>query len=565
MLKWFDRIGFKVLFSFVAAMLPLISIIIYLNSRIHQDAIGHACNLLSRAVFEAVAEQNGVVSELRDRLRQLAGLPAAQALDSPALEPVLREFKSQKPYLSNIFLCNSQGELVASAVPGYVGFNAGNRKYFRDALQRKGFSFGHCVVSKVTQTPVMHFSMPVYDNAQQPVGVLVAALNLDCYGQLFDKLGVPEGGFLDLFDCEGLRLLRYPDTPGRSLDRTMAPDLRARIASGKGTGPFVEATAGQGATILAYRQLRAEPDDPQPYGTLVIGLPVAMAMSTANQHLRISGVVSSASVAAAILVAMLLGRVVIVGRLRVLADLVTAVEQDRICPLPHDFGHDEIGLLGRRFTALSRELHEKNLKLAETMDTLSQEKARLEETVTQLGRAQAKVAFQANHDALTGLGNRRSFNEHFHQECTRSRRSGSPFTLVLFDIDDFKVVNDTHGHWAGDEALHFLAGRTRDCLRETDAAFRVGGEEFALILPDTPGEQGLVVAERLRKALAAAPVPLADGGQVRLTVSCGLATCPGGLDTEEKDLYKAADRAMYQAKSQGKNRCLLHAGPLTTA
>jgi diguanylate cyclase (GGDEF)-like protein len=565
MLKWFDRIGFKVLFSFVAAILPLISIIIYLNNHIHQDAIGHACNLLSRAVFEATAEQDGVVSGLRDMLHRLADLPAAKALDSPALEPVLRELKSQKPYLANIFLCNSQGELVASAVSGYVGFNARERKYFQDALRRKGFSFGQYIVSKVTRTPVMHFSMPVYDSAQQPVGVLVAALNLECYGRLFDTLGVPEGGFLDLFDCEGQRLLRYPGATGRSLDRTMDPDLRARIASGQGAGPFVEAKTGQGATILAYRQLRAAPDDPQPYGTLVIGLPVAMAMSTANQRLCISGVVSAASVAAAILVAVLLGRVVIVGRLRVLADLVTAVEQDRICPLPHDFGHDEIGLLGRRFTALSRELHEKNLKLAETMETLSREKARLEATVVQLGRAQAKVAFQANHDALTGLGNRRSFNERFHQECARSRRFGSPFTLVLFDIDDFKVVNDTYGHWAGDEALRFLAGWTRGCLRETDAAFRVGGEEFALILPDTPGEQGLVVAERLRKALAAAPVPLADGGQVRLTVSCGLATCPGDTDTAEKDLYKAADRAMYQAKSLGKNRCLLHAGPPTAA
>ncbi|MGD9609116.1 MAG: diguanylate cyclase [Desulfovibrionaceae bacterium] len=565
MLKWFDRIGFKVLFSFVAAILPLISIIIYLNNHIHQDAIGQACNLLSRAVFEAAAEQDGVVSELRDMLRRLAGLPAAQALDSPALEPVLRELKSQKPSLSNIFLYNSQGDLVASAVSGYGGFNADNRKYFQDALRRKGFAFGQYIVSKVTQTPVMHFSMPVYDKTQHPVGVLVAALNLDSYGRLFDKLGVPEGGFLDLFDGEGQRLLRYPGTTGRNLDRTMDPALRARIASGRGTGPFVEAKPGEGATILAYRQLRAEPADPQPYGTLVIGLPVAVAMSTANQRLCISGVVSAASVAAAILVAVLLGRVVIVGRLRVLADLVTAVEQNRICPLPHDFGHDEIGLLGRRFTALSRELHEKNLKLAETMETLSQEKGRLEAAVVQLGRAQAKVAFQANHDALTGLGNRRSFNEHFHQECARSRRSGSPFTLVLFDIDDFKVVNDTYGHWAGDEALRFLAGRTRDCLRETDAAFRVGGEEFALILPDTSGEQGLVLAERLRKTLAASLVPLADGGQVRLTVSCGLAACPGDVATAGKDLYKAADRAMYQAKALGKNRCLLHAGPPSAA
>jgi diguanylate cyclase (GGDEF)-like protein len=549
----FNRIGTKVLLRFFAAIIPLIGVIVYLNVYISRDAVDHACNLLSRAVFETAAEQDGLVSGLREMLRLVAGLKETRAPDIAALTATLVQIKQEKPFLANLFFCDDRGHIVASAAPGFVGLDASGRKYFKDAVRRGGFSFGQYVISRVTQQPLMHFSMPVYGAGHRLAGVLVAALDLGCYARLFDRLGVPRGGFLDLFDSDGQRLLRYPPEAGQALGRPMEAALHARLAAGRTATPFLTTGTGRDARILAFRTLRTESDDPEPYGTIVIGLPVTTAMATAHRRLYISTTVSIASVLAAIIVAVVLGRVVIVRRLRILADLVTAVEQDRLCPLPHDFGDDELGRLGRRFTTLSRDLYEKNQKLAETMSSLSREKARLEDVVGQLGQAQTELVRQANHDALTGLANRRAFNDRLGQELSRSRRYATPFSLVLCDIDDFKLVNDTFGHLAGDEVLRILAGRIRACLREADAAFRVGGEEFALILPATSGGQGLVVAERLRKAVAEAMAPLPDGDRVRLTISCGLADWLPELDAQ-KDLYKAADQALYQAKAQGKNR-----------
>jgi len=173
--------------------------------------------------------------------------------------------------------------------------------------------------------------------------------------------------------------------------------------------------------------------------------------------------------------------------------------------------------------------------------------------VGQLGRAQEELERRASFDALTSLRNRRSFNERLRSEFARWRRYGTPLSLVLLDIDDFKRVNDTYGHWAGDEVLSGVAGRLRHGLRVTDEAYRVGGEEFALLLPQTRAEDGLVVAERVRAAVAGRSFPLSEGGPVRVTVSLGLAEIRADMPAQ-KDLYTAADRALYRAKALGKNR-----------
>jgi diguanylate cyclase (GGDEF)-like protein len=548
-----NKIGSKVLFTFLIAIIPLVGVIASLNYSINHDALEQARNLLCRAVFEAAAEQDGIIAELREMLRQVAALPETRALAIAPLTATLRRVRQEKPYLANVFVCNAAGAVVASAMPGYVGKNASPRKYIKDALARGGFAFGQYVVSSVTSHPVMHFSLPVRDQTGQIAGVLVAALDLDCYSQVFKRLGVPQGGFLDLYDCTGARLLRYPSSTGHPTGQGLDEALARKLFGRQAAGSLVEPGATEEGSLLAYRQLTADNDDSLPYGAIVVGMPVGAALREPRRRMLFSSLISAGSVVAAVIVAVLLGRVVIVGRLRVLADLVADLEQDRVCLLPGDFGNDEIGRLGRLFVGISHELHEKNEKLAEAMDHLCREKERLEAVVAQLGEAQAELVRRANFDALTGLRNRRSFNERLRGEFARWRRYGTPVSLLLLDIDDFKRVNDTFGHWAGDEALRAVASRIQNCLRGTDEAYRVGGEEFALILPQTLAEEALKVAERVRAAVAEPMVSLSDGGGVRLTVSLGLAQSLTAMPAP-KDFYTASDKALYQAKARGKNR-----------
>ena len=159
-------------------------------------------------------------------------------------------------------------------------------------------------------------------------------------------------------------------------------------------------------------------------------------------------------------------------------------------------------------------------------------------------------------DSLTGLLNRRYFQERLTEEIERSRRHRIPVSLIIIDIDNFKAFNDNHGHLVGDEILILLGQALRNYIRAIDAAARYGGEEFTLILPQTNKEDARVIAERLCKEIERnETLQKKYADLARLTVSIGLATFPDDAETFE-ELIRNADRALYQAKLQGKNRVI---------
>jgi diguanylate cyclase (GGDEF)-like protein len=160
-------------------------------------------------------------------------------------------------------------------------------------------------------------------------------------------------------------------------------------------------------------------------------------------------------------------------------------------------------------------------------------------------------------DRLTQLNNRGYWEERLVQETRRASRSGGTGTLIMFDIDHFKRINDTYGHQAGDAVLRATAGALRQCMRSTDVAGRYGGEEFGVILVDTDAEGGRVFAERLRATIEAMVVQHQDQA-VRCTISLGVAQLdPDGDDP--KRWVARADQALYQAKHEGRNRVVIAA------
>ncbi len=162
------------------------------------------------------------------------------------------------------------------------------------------------------------------------------------------------------------------------------------------------------------------------------------------------------------------------------------------------------------------------------------------------------VERQALVDGLTGIANRRQCEDALTAEIARAERLGAPFTLVLADLDDFKTVNDDHGHPVGDDVLREFASVLRATVRDSDLAGRWGGEEFLLLLPGTDAVGGANLAERVRTALAERSFLGRDGEVVTVTCSFGVAQHRGG--NHERDLFTAADRALYRAKREGKNR-----------
>ncbi|WP_315982080.1 GGDEF domain-containing protein [Aliamphritea spongicola] len=159
--------------------------------------------------------------------------------------------------------------------------------------------------------------------------------------------------------------------------------------------------------------------------------------------------------------------------------------------------------------------------------------------------------YLANHDPLTGLRNRLQLAERVESEIVRSKRHGHSLALLIIDVDHFKSVNDCYGHMAGDLALCALAAVLKEQIRSIDSAFRYGGEEFVVILPEESLEQALQVAERIRLRVSAQPLQL-ESGDVNITVSIGVSVYPEDGDGYNR-LVRVADDHLLNAKRQGRN------------
>ncbi len=191
---------------------------------------------------------------------------------------------------------------------------------------------------------------------------------------------------------------------------------------------------------------------------------------------------------------------------------------------------------------------------------------RIKHLQEKLQEAQRKLEQQSITDALTGLKNRRFFDERLHEEFRRAQRYGDYLSLIMIDLDHFKDVNDRHGHPAGDAVLHDAAVLIRASIRDPDICARYGGDEFAVILPKTHMTGALSVAERIWRELGNKEYAVADAsggpesGKVRVTASIGIAFYPSKDISSSELLLGFADQALYQAKRAGRNTiCLFQA------
>ncbi|WP_448682109.1 GGDEF domain-containing protein [Pseudomonas nicosulfuronedens] len=187
--------------------------------------------------------------------------------------------------------------------------------------------------------------------------------------------------------------------------------------------------------------------------------------------------------------------------------------------------------------------HVRNLRQREF---LRQQRQELEEKNRQL-------EYLAGHDPLTGLFNRRQFDQLVGMELSRAARQPAPISLLMVDLDHFKFINDRYGHPLGDEVIRHTASLLRNYTRTGDSVARLGGEEFLLLLPDTSQPQARVIAEKVRRLLEETPLPMKDG-LLYLTASFGIACLDAGVPGTYEGLYAAADKALYKAKASGRNR-----------
>jgi diguanylate cyclase (GGDEF)-like protein len=220
---------------------------------------------------------------------------------------------------------------------------------------------------------------------------------------------------------------------------------------------------------------------------------------------------------------------------------------------------EQINRLSSNLTAEIRERHDAEEKLQQLIQSITREKEDLEILVQILidqGDDSAQEGEKARIDGLTQIANRRRFDEYLLQEWSRHIRMQQPLSLLLCDVDHFKLYNDHHGHQAGDECLKNVAKSLTLCYRAGDLVARYGGEEFAMVLPQTNRAGAVRVAERIRAAVAGAALPHAASPVCdRVTVSVGVASMTPQLHgPDARALVEAADRQLYLAKHLGRNQ-----------
>jgi diguanylate cyclase (GGDEF)-like protein len=225
--------------------------------------------------------------------------------------------------------------------------------------------------------------------------------------------------------------------------------------------------------------------------------------------------------------------------------------------------HDEFGHMADQFNQLSTQLNDANRKLQSKVEVADRQ---LLETNKQLQQLNEEFKLLSITDPLTGLFNRRHFDELMTTEIGLSNRHGDDNSVLLIDIDFFKGINDTYGHYVGDAVLQSLTSTLVDNLRQTDAVCRIGGEEFAVLCKRADAGAAMEIAEKLRKAVESTALAKDIDDELVVTISIGIASIPNtrGSNTPEL-LFKDVDNALYYSKNHGRNCCthadLLHSEP----
>ncbi|OFI34664.1 PocR ligand-binding domain-containing protein [Alteromonas lipolytica] len=229
------------------------------------------------------------------------------------------------------------------------------------------------------------------------------------------------------------------------------------------------------------------------------------------------------------------------------------------------FSEDEIKRIMTFLVALAQtigEMGKARLDLLRLSEAERVQNAALKRKTSELKVAKQALEKLASEDALTGLCNRRYFDKTLSQEILRARRYQHSLVLCLFDVDKFKVINDTYGHGIGDAVLQHISTIVLNSLRKTDTVSRIGGDEFSILFPETENEHIEALLQSICNKIANTQIEI-NGYQIRVSCSFGTASSEGG-NLSERELMERADRALYGAKSEGRNQVMHFSSLLQT-
>ncbi|TPQ42184.1 GGDEF domain-containing protein [Bradyrhizobium guangdongense] len=500
--------------------------------------IAQATTEFSIVARHSADAQREVISSVETILKSEAFIRASAGGISRSCDVLRASLPSSLPWIRTLLIAGEEGRIQCSTNNMYVGLDLSDRPYFQQAQQTGRFVLSDFLLARPAQTPTVMAAYPVSAMGSDSGAVVLATVNLDWMSKVMNNLGGRPGISAMLVDSAGTVLAAPADQRseiGRPLDNmplmSAIADMALRSDQDEGSLSFM-AVDGSKRAVSFIRIAGTN-------ARLITSIDEDKVSAAVNRDIRTAYLQLGFVVVFVLLGALIAAEKLVIKPIEMLADMAKRFgEGDLSARAARNRLPSEFVPLARAFNAMAAQLGQRERELVASNDRLT---------------------VMASIDMLSGLANRRGFQSRLDFEWMRAQQYGSDLSLLMIDVDHFKLYNDSYGHLEGDACLTRLGETLSGIAADTMGfAARYGGEEFCLLLPNTDQARAGEIGEKVRGAVLKLSLPHITSNHMLVTVSIGVAATKPNDALRPGDLIEAADAALYAAKHRGRNTVAEH-------
>ncbi|MBI3701425.1 MAG: diguanylate cyclase [Afipia sp.] len=507
------------------------------NTRVKQ--VEQAAHELSELARHTADSQREIISTVQAVLKSSAYIYAAAAQQGRGCAIMRASLRVDLPWIRSISILGTEGKIQCSTTPSIVGLDLSDRDYFRHALEFHEFNLSDYIFSRAANLPTIIAAYPVSAVDGGPEAVIIAAVDLKWMSQLMTDRISRAGVSVFLVDSTGVILAARPEHQsliGQPLKDTSLLEAVAHkeinLNRDSGSISFMSADGERKAVSFAkVADTKAR---------LIVSINEAQLLGDIDRDILNAYIQLGIVGLLALLGAWIVGERLIIRPIRAMTDTANRFGKGDLSARVSSAGMpQEFAPLTRAFNVMASQLAEREREMVAANDRLT---------------------VMASIDVVSGLANRRGLQSRLEFEWMKALQTESGLSLMMIDVDHFKLFNDTYGHPEGDACLSRIGETLSAIANETSGfAARYGGEEFCLLVPNTDAAAAMQIGERVRAQVERLRIPHSMSASKVITVSVGVASISPSDAQPQDDLIEAADAALYAAKRRGRNTVIEHA------
>jgi diguanylate cyclase (GGDEF)-like protein len=500
--------------------------------------IAQASEEFSNLARHSADAQREVISSVETILKSAAYIRASAGGIARSCDMMRASLPANLPWIRTLLIVGGNGRVQCSTTNAFVGLDLSDRDYMKKTRETRDFVLSDFLFAKPTNSPVVMAAYPVSAINDEADSVILAAVSLDWMSKILGNLSGRPGVSAALIDSTGTIMAAPADQAsmiGRSLDNVPLLSAIAEKALTSDAPSDSIAFLGTDGSTRGLSFIRIPGTDSR----LIVSIDEAKVTAAINREIRTAYLQLCFVCLFVLLGALIAAEKIIINPIEVMTGMAKRFgEGDWSARVARSRLPSEFTPLARAFNAMAAQLSQRERELVATNDRLT---------------------VMASIDMLSGLANRRGFQSRLDFEWMKAQQYNCELSLLMIDVDHFKLYNDTYGHPEGDACLtrlgETLAGIAADTM---GFAGRYGGEEFCLLLPNTGPVKALEVGETVRAAILGLGMPHVTSSHEIVTVSVGFALALPNENQRPGDLIEAADAALYAAKHRGRNTVVEH-------